>query len=105
MITCAGEREPLGDDALKREQAKAEEYVSHPERIALCSMQLGMESTHAIRVILYNDGQWGCTCAFFQDFSTCSHIMAVGRILKRLLIIQPYGNEEISSATMGSEPR
>ena len=94
MITCDEEREPLGDDALKREQEKAEEYASQPDRIALFSMELEMKSTHDNRLILYNDGEWDCTCDFFQAYATCSHVMAMGRILKRLLIVQPRGNLE-----------
>ena len=80
MRIATSEREPLGDETLKREQEKAEEYVNAPERITLSSLKVVMKSTHDTHLITYNDGKWSCSCDFFLLHETCSHVMATGSI-------------------------
>jgi len=94
MIPCTEEIEPLGDEELERKQAKAEAYASEPGRFTLFSLELEMKSTHGNRLITYDDGKWSCSCDFFLKYETCSHVMATGRILKLLPIVQPRGNME-----------
>ena len=86
--------ELLSDEALQAKQAKAEKYASEPERVTPLSLEFEMESTHGNRLITYDDGKWSCSCDFFLKHETCSHVMAVGRILKALPIVQPRGNVE-----------
>ena len=96
MIACTEEMEgePLTDEALQAKQAKAEKYASEPERVVPLSLEFAMKSTHGNRLITYDDDTWSCSCDFFQAHETCSHVMAVGRILKRFPIVQPRGNVE-----------
>jgi hypothetical protein len=82
----------LEDKALKEKQAKADGYVSEPERFRVISLELEMRSKHGIRLISYEDGEWNCTCDFFRERGTCSHTMAAGRLLKDFPLPQPLGN-------------
>ena len=64
---------------------KARIYAEQPERfqfLALrCEVQ-GDSKTHTAE--LRADG-WHCDCFFFQDAGTCSHTMALERLLDRML--------------------
>jgi hypothetical protein len=71
----------MADSQLERKQAKAEVYARQPERFTLRELRLDMRSTHGIRAISYVGGAWRCSCDFFQERGTCSHIMAVERLL------------------------
>jgi hypothetical protein len=94
MIPCTEEIAILGDEALKRMQEKAETYAAQPKRVTPFCFEFEMASTHGNRLVTYDDDKWECSCDVFKVHETCSHVMAVGRILKRLSIIQPRGNVE-----------
>ncbi len=89
------EGEILSDEALQAKQKKAEMYASQPERITPLSLEFEVKAEHGNRLVTYSDdGEWTCVCDFFQQHQTCSHVMAVGRVLKHLPITQPRGNLE-----------
>ncbi len=85
---------------------KAKRYAQEPERFALEKITAhfrGGSSDHAIA--LEND-QWSCDCNFFRTWHTCSHVMAVQRLLAPMLSDQAkkpagpgYVNEELIEAT------
>ncbi len=64
---------------------KARIYAEERERVNIgelsCQMR-GDNSTHAISL---RDGAWTCDCSFFGDYGTCSHAMAMQRILNEML--------------------
>jgi len=93
MILCTEETEGelLSDEALQSEQAKAEKYAAEPERLTFFSLELEIKAEHGNHLITY-DEEWACTCDFFQKHKTCSHVMATGRVLKGISIVQPRGN-------------
>jgi hypothetical protein len=91
-LDTTGAIEILSGEELERKQAKAEAYAAQPERVTPLSFDFEMQSTHGSRLITYDDDKWGCSCDFFQVHKTCSHVMAVGRILQAISIVQPRGN-------------
>ncbi len=78
---------------------KAKRYAQEPERFSLETITAtfrGGSSDHAIS--LEND-HWSCDCNFFRTWQTCSHVMAVQRILAPMLSEQaqkPAGPEYVS---------
>jgi hypothetical protein len=80
------------DELLQPKQKKAKEYASEPERFIAVALSFMMKSKHGVRFIAYLDGVWHCTCDFFEQHGTCSHVMALGKILEPLTITQPAGN-------------
>jgi hypothetical protein len=84
----------MQDKQIQRKQEKAQGYALHPELFRMLDFKLQMKSTHGVRLITYSEGEWKCTCDFFRERSTCSHIMAAGRILESLSLKQPFGNEQ-----------
>ncbi len=68
---------------------KAGEYASQPERATFTRLTVrfhGANSRHIVR--LGADG-WSCTCAGFQKYAICPHIMALESLFKPMLKRRP----------------
>lgn len=60
---------------------KSRIYAAERDRITIDSLACeirGDNSSHAVRL---RDGAWQCDCNFFAAYATCSHSMAMVRIL------------------------
>lgn len=67
---------------------KARQYAHEPERItiqAIACRVRGDNSSHTVRL---DDGAWRCDCDFFATAGTCSHSMALQRILHDMLPVE-----------------
>lgn len=71
--------------ALAGKRRKAERYATEPDRFRVSSLSVAMRSEHGDRVVGYDNGKWSCTCDFFDQHETCSHVMALEIILSRCL--------------------
>ena len=64
---------------------KARRYAEEPNRFSVteitCQVR-GDNSTHTVRL---HDGGWRCDCLFYADYDTCSHTMALQRLLGEML--------------------
>ena len=80
---------------MEQKQVKAEQYANEPWRFAVSALTLDMQSEHGHRTISYVNGIWYCICDFFCVEGTCSHVMALGKILAPFTIKQPLGNEAL----------
>ncbi|MBI4297640.1 MAG: hypothetical protein HY676_03825 [Chloroflexi bacterium] len=64
---------------------KAARYAQEPDRVTFHDFTATFKGEHDCYTLSYsNEGRWNCTCHFFPGWGTCSHIMA----LQRLLAIQ-----------------
>lgn len=63
---------------------KAKRYAQEPERITIRTLELAFRggNNHAITL---KTGVWECDCQFFHRWRTCSHVMAVQRMLAPML--------------------
>jgi hypothetical protein len=64
---------------------KAKRYAEERERIRFESFTAsfaGSNNTHTVSLL---EGEWQCTCDFFQTRGRCSHTMALEIILKDML--------------------
>lgn len=64
---------------------KARRYSQEHDRITIDELRCqvrGDNSTHTVRL---GNGAWDCDCRFFADYRTCSHTMALQRILNEML--------------------
>jgi hypothetical protein len=65
---------------------KAKRYEQEPERIHFQNAQVEFRGTHDNYVVTLSDSDWKCTChTFATGFETCSHIMALQRVLHTML--------------------
>ncbi len=60
---------------------KARRYAAEPERARIESLHVRFRGDHDIYDVRLVDGVWSCTCHSFEALGTCSHIMALERML------------------------
>ena len=60
---------------------KAKTYASEPERIHFQSLKVEFDGNNAQHSVEFNDGHWRCDCDYFRHHHTCSHTMAMERVL------------------------
>lgn len=73
----------MSDKELEHKILKSKRYADQIGIFRLCNIKVEMKSNHGKRFICFdeNDNNWKCTCDFFQERGTCSHIMALQRKL------------------------
>ena len=64
---------------------KAKHYAQTPERFHFENFTITVNGTNTKNTIRYEDGNWNCTCSFFQSRKRCSHTMALEKILEQML--------------------
>ena len=65
--------------------AKARIYAAEPERVSIDSLACEVQGDNASHSVALSDGCWRCDCGFFGDYGTCSHAMALERILSGMV--------------------
>ncbi|MCX7622829.1 MAG: hypothetical protein RMK01_08290 [Thermomicrobium sp.] len=65
---------------------KARRYAAEPERAEIQSLEIRFRGDHDIHEVRFANGSWSCDCHSFEalGLGTCSHIMAVERLLGAL---------------------
>lgn len=82
---------------------KAKRYAQEPERIALHSINATFRGGNDHQITLGEDG-WHCDCQFFNRWQTCSHVMALQRMLEPMLSSEarragsPFSFSEVAEA-------
>jgi len=69
------------DDELAQKKSKAEYYAADRGRFRLEGVTVEVKSNHGVRMVELRDRKWACTCPFFQERGTCSHILAVREVV------------------------
>ena len=59
---------------------KAHLYAQEPDRVEVTSLSARFRGDHDTYTVTF-EGQWECTCEFFIEWRTCSHIMATQRLM------------------------
>jgi hypothetical protein len=65
---------------------KARRYAEEPERVQINALNASFHGSHDEYTITLQDGHWHCSCHFFesQEYGTCSHVMALQRLLGQM---------------------
>ena len=64
---------------------KANRYAGEKERIHFRSLSVDFKGSHKTHLTSLIDGEWTCTCQFFSKWGTCSHSIAMQKILGEML--------------------
>ncbi len=64
---------------------KARKYAEEKERVTITNMKATFQGNHSVYQIDFDAGSWHCPCHFFTTRGTCSHTMALQRILEDML--------------------
>ena len=64
---------------------KAKLYAQEKNRVTFSELSVKFRGENDIYDISYRDSKWHCTCSFFSNWGTCSHTMALERMLGDML--------------------
>lgn len=68
---------------------KAGEYASQPERASFTDLMVRFHGANNNHIVSLGDEGWTCTCAGFQKYAICPHIMALETLFKPMLKRRP----------------
>ncbi|MFQ5933984.1 MAG: hypothetical protein ACE5KI_05015, partial [Dehalococcoidia bacterium] len=60
---------------------KAKRYAQEPDRIRITELRLSFKGENSTHSLDFRDEKWNCDCRFFSSWNTCSHTMALERLL------------------------
>ena len=64
---------------------KAKRYAQEKDRVTLTGLSASFRGEHDEYALSYKEGKWHCSCHFFATRGTCSHCMAMQKILAEML--------------------
>lgn len=69
---------------------KARQYAEEKDRINITSLSADFQGNHNTYNVKFESGEWSCECHFFNTRGTCSHTMAMQRILDEMLTTEHH---------------
>lgn len=60
---------------------KAHRYAGERDRVTFRNLSADFRGTNATHITSLSGAHWHCTCPFFTKWETCSHVMAMQKIL------------------------
>ncbi len=64
---------------------KARKYAEEKERVSITTFKASFLGIHDTYEVTFDTGSWNCQCHFFVSRQTCSHTMALQRMLAEML--------------------
>lgn len=69
------------DSGMINKIQKAKLYADQPERIHFRDLRVEFDGNHMNHMVEFHEGHWKCDCDYFRGHQTCSHVMALDRVL------------------------
>jgi hypothetical protein len=82
---------------------KAQRYEHEPERVTITGLQADFRGEHDVYHLNLSDNHWSCTCSFYHSYGTCSHTMALQRILSKMLNMESRSESPLAASASASE--
>jgi hypothetical protein len=64
---------------------KANLYAHEPERVRFGDLSVTFRGDNDTHQVSYTTGNWHCNCQFFPIWRTCSHVMAMQKLVGTML--------------------
>jgi len=64
---------------------KAKRYAQETDRVTFSELSVKFRGENDNYTTEYKNGKWHCSCHFFSSWGTCSHTMALEKILANML--------------------
>jgi SWIM zinc finger len=64
---------------------KAKRYAEERNRVRFDKFTVTFDGDNNPHTVVFEDATWRCNCEFFLTHSTCSHTMALERILEGMI--------------------
>ena len=74
---------------------KAKRYAEQPERVTISNFSAEFRGENDSHSLGLRDGKWHCNCNFFSQWGQCVHIMALQRLLGKMLPPQPETSQQV----------
>lgn len=68
---------------------KTKHYAEETDRIHFTDFDVTFHGSNGDHHTVYHETNWDCDCSFFRGRNVCSHTMAMERILKGMMTVQP----------------
>ncbi len=78
---------------------KAKRYAQEPERVSFSGFTVVFQGENDSHKVSYSSGKWHCSCSFFSQWGTCSHVMALQQILGNMLPNEALGSPATTQLT------
>ncbi|MDQ3387861.1 MAG: hypothetical protein M3483_00005 [Gemmatimonadota bacterium] len=69
------------DSGMINKIQKARTYASEPERIHFQALRVAFDGRNGSHEVEFDGDHWQCDCDYFHNHATCSHTMALERVL------------------------
>jgi hypothetical protein len=84
------------DSSLINKIQKARRYAEERDRLTFVSFRVDIRGDNGAHTVEYDAGRWRCDCSFFRKRGTCSHTMAMERVLGAMIPLPQ--REEVAEA-------
>ena len=64
---------------------KAKVYAGERHRMQIDDLHVAFHGENSDHDVVLHEGKWRCNCDFFVAWSTCSHTMALARVLEGMV--------------------
>jgi hypothetical protein len=90
FFVSLAEEETMLDSGMANKIYKARQYAEQPERIRFESLRVRLDGNHSEHEVAFEGGAWSCDCGYFHNHGTCSHVMALDRVLGVMAPGEPH---------------
>lgn len=67
---------------------KAKRYAEERNRVRFDQFRVTFDGDNNPHTVNFAEGGWQCNCEFFHTHATCSHTMALERILEGMIPVE-----------------
>ena len=64
---------------------KARSYARERSRMQIDGLHVNFHGENSDHEVAISNGEWFCNCDFFKNWDTCSHTMALERVLEGMV--------------------
>ncbi len=82
---------------------KAQRYTHEPERVNIHTLHAEFKGEHDVYHLSLENNHWRCSCGFYSGYGTCSHVMAVQRILSPMLTLESRSEHPLSQSRLSGK--
>ena len=79
---------------------KAQRYEHEPERVGIRNLEVDFRGEHSVYQVSLKNNHWNCSCSFYSLYGTCSHVMALQRILSPMLSLESRSESPLEHTTV-----
>jgi len=76
---------PVMQSSLIGKVEKAKVYAGERHRMQIDDLHVAFHGENSDHDVVLHEGKWRCNCDFFESWGSCSHTMALARVLEGMV--------------------